>query len=134
MALPLLLSLSAAATTSSFPGYSAHLGVDITGANDTAFGSLCENAAFFGGFESDGRLWREPTAVCDLVGCPRLGLRGGARVGSAGPYCIKGWVVNETIDSYLSQHTYLSSPPHHPTPTLRPVLCAGAGWQRTARC
>lgn len=76
--------------------------------NDTAFGNLCasglDSAAFYDGASSGGKLWRTPTAVCDLVGCPRFGLRAGAK-SDAGPYCIKGWAVNTSVDSYLSQKT-----------------------------
>lgn len=35
-----------------------------------------------------------------------MGLRAGADVKTkAGPYCIKGWVVNTSINSFLSQRT-----------------------------
>ena len=101
-------ALSAAASSAiSLPGYTTHAGVDITGANDTAFGGLCagpSSAAFYGGASSGGRLWKVPTAVCDLVGCPRFGLRAGAP-SKAGPYCIKGWVFNASVDSFISQKT-----------------------------
>ncbi len=78
------------------------------GSNDTAFGNLCAGSPgsqdFYEGASSGGRLWKTPTAICDLVGCPRFGLRAGAK-SDAGPYCVKGWVVNASIDSYLSQTT-----------------------------
>ena len=45
-------------------------------------------------------------SVCDLVGCPRFGLRAGADVKTkTGPYCVKGWVVNASVNSFLSQKT-----------------------------
>jgi len=76
--------------------------------NDTAFGNLCAgtpgSAAFYNGASSGGRLWKTPTAICDLVGCPRFGLRARA-TSDAGPYCVKGWVVNASVDSFLSQKT-----------------------------
>lgn len=83
-----------------FPSYTTHAGVDIIGPNDGAFGGLCQNDAFFNAPSKN--LWREPTAVCDLLGCPRFGLRAGAP-SLHGPYCIKGWVQNASVTSYLSQ-------------------------------
>ena len=82
--------------------FSLFAGVDITGANDNAFGGLCENSEFYNAHST--ALWRRPTAVCDLVHCPRFGLRAGAH-GPGGPYCIKGWVKNSSMNSYLSQRT-----------------------------
>lgn len=100
-----LLALSstcaAAFTPAAIAGYTLHAGVDITAANDTAFGALCQSKAFFD-FPS---VWTTPSAVCDLVRCPRFGLRAGAK-SKAGPYCVKGWAVaNTTVDSYVSATT-----------------------------
>jgi hypothetical protein len=88
--------------TAPISGFSMFAGIDITGANDGAFGGLCENVHFYA--TASKALWRTPSAVCDLLGCPRFGLRAGAK-SMAGPYCIKGWVTNTSVNSFLSQTT-----------------------------
>ena len=89
-------------TSSALAKYTLHSGVDITLANDTAFGGLCADNTL----GSVPTVWKVPSAMCDLVRCPRFGLRAGAQ-STAGPYCVKGWATsdNRTVDSYLSSTT-----------------------------
>ena len=54
-------------------GYSQFPGVDITQGNDDAYGGLCTND----GLLQTKSVWETPTALCDLLDCPRFGTFGG---------------------------------------------------------
>ena len=89
-------------------GYSQFPGIDITIGDDTAYGGLCTNDALL----RTSSVWEEPTALCDLLDCPRFGTFGGNGKPAPGPppkgagYCIKGWGKSSSPGStysYLSQ-------------------------------
>lgn len=88
-------------------GYSQFPGIDITVSDDTAYGGLCTNDAIL----QTSSVWEAPTALCDLLDCPRFGTFGGNGRPPPGPppkgagYCIKGWVKSS---SAVSTHSYLS--------------------------
>lgn len=86
--------------------FSRFAGIDISLENDDAFGGLCTNKALH---QTKG-VWETPTALCDLLNCPRFGTFGGDGPPPPGPpprgmgYCIKGWGQPSTpTHSYLSQ-------------------------------
>jgi|EP01046_Picozoa_sp_COSAG06_P008390 hypothetical protein len=86
-------------------GYS-QFNVDISLSNDDAYGGLCTNEALVG----TSSVWDTPTALCDLLDCPRFGTFGGNGRPAPGPppkdtgYCIKGWGGSSGTHS----HSYLS--------------------------
>jgi hypothetical protein len=85
--------------------YSQFSGIDIT-LDPDAYGGLCTNEAL----HKTKSVWETPTALCDLLNCPRFGTFGGNGRPLPGPplkglgYCIKGWGETSTpTHSYLSQ-------------------------------
>lgn len=90
-------------------GYSQFPGIDISvNTDDKAYGGLCTNEALL----ATSSVWESPTALCDLLNCPRFGTFGGSGRPPPGPppkgagYCIKGWATSsgtESTYSYLSQ-------------------------------